>query len=335
MRFRRWKGRAVPMYAQRNNRGCGERRHLTATVLGKFAASVLRQNSEFEVAALFERSFYLSSGNSTICVGEESLGAGPLNVLVARDAADTPVVAGIRQGKDVRVFTRAAEPRMGKGLVIDDSTAGVWSPPAWPEFSPETGVTGRVQLAREEMVRIAPATGMNVLHGGCNRRQEKQSVAAATERAFRQLAGPAVLAFKHWLRQVCRKDAAVPPPPADMLNLIGLGPGLTPSGDDFLGGSLITLRALGYDRAADELASAVIGAGETRTHTISLQHLQCAGQGEGHETLHAFLIGLLAADTEEVEPALTRLGQLGHSSGWDMACGALTVLEVALETTAG
>ena len=58
-------------------------------------------------------------------------------------------------------------------------------------------------------------------------------------------AQPALEAIDHWLAgNALGNDAA---------QLIGLGPGLTPSGDDYLGGVLVALRALGRDAQADAL----------------------------------------------------------------------------------
>jgi len=101
--------------------------------------------------------------------------------------------------------------------------------------------------------------------------------------------------------------------------LIGLGPGLTPAGDDFVGGAMIALRAFGRQAQADRIARWALPLAETRTSRISRAHLACAAAGEGHEALHAYLDGFRRAD-------LARLAQLGHSSGLDAAAGALLAL---------
>ncbi|WP_062345637.1 DUF2877 domain-containing protein [Herbidospora yilanensis] len=117
--------------------------------------------------------------------------------------------------------------------------------------------------------------------------------------------------------------------------LMGLGPGLTPSGDDMLAGLLVTLRsvgtAAGVGRAvwlADWLAAAVTFDARTRTTPISATLLHCAARGEaGLETL-AVLRGLTGR--QPLEPAAHRLLRLGHTSGADLAWGIRTGVSAVL-----
>lgn len=101
--------------------------------------------------------------------------------------------------------------------------------------------------------------------------------------------------------------------------LIGLGPGLTPAGDDFAGGAMIALRVFGYVEAAERVAAWALPLAQTRTSRISRAHLACAAAGEGHEALH----GLLHSFDGKY---LDQLARVGHSSGLDAAAGALLSL---------
>ncbi|GAA2204321.1 hypothetical protein GCM10009850_002990 [Nonomuraea monospora] len=108
--------------------------------------------------------------------------------------------------------------------------------------------------------------------------------------------------------------------------LVGLGPGLTPSGDDVLAGLLVTLRRLGAaascERAvwlADWLAAAVTFDARTRTTPISATLLHCAARGEASPEVTGVLRGV--AGRQPLEPALRRLHRLGHTSGADLAQG--------------
>lgn len=106
--------------------------------------------------------------------------------------------------------------------------------------------------------------------------------------------------------------------------LIGLGAGLTPAGDDFVGGAMIALRAAGELALAERIAAWALSLAETRTGRISRAHLAWAAQGEGHEALHA----LLASNegSARFEQSLARLTRIGHTSGLDAAAGALLAL---------
>ena len=105
-------------------------------------------------------------------------------------------------------------------------------------------------------------------------------------------------------------------------SLIGLGPGLTPAGDDFVGGAMIALRAFGDHELAERIAGWALRLAKKNTGRISRAHLQCAASGEGHEALHDLLCSF-------DEKHLQRLARVGHSSGLDAAAGAMLALGAA------
>lgn len=97
--------------------------------------------------------------------------------------------------------------------------------------------------------------------------------------------------------------------------LLGLGPGLTPAGDDFLGGFLCTLHHLGRGAVIDTNA----------THAISRARLAMHMRGEGTRAEVRFVRALVAgANTTDVEATLQRHG---HSSGHDFIRGARAAWE--------
>ena len=102
-------------------------------------------------------------------------------------------------------------------------------------------------------------------------------------------------------------------------SLIGLGPGLTPAGDDFVGGAMIALRAFGHEALADRIAAWALPLAAANTSRISRAHLECAARGEGHAYLHDFL----SSPTRE---NLAKLSRVGHTSGLDAAAGAVLAL---------
>jgi hypothetical protein len=92
--------------------------------------------------------------------------------------------------------------------------------------------------------------------------------------------------------------------------LLGLGPGLTPSGDDYLGGFLATLHHLGRPATIDT----------ANTHAISRARLAMHMRGEGTRAEVRFVRALVRGEqTMDAEAALLRHG---HSSGDDFIRGA-------------
>ncbi|MBC7222628.1 DUF2877 domain-containing protein [Candidatus Bipolaricaulota bacterium] len=107
---------------------------------------------------------------------------------------------------------------------------------------------------------------------------------------------------------------------AAALDLVGVGPGLTPLGDDFLGGVLFALRAskqyqFSREWSKDELAG--------RTSSLSLCLLLDLNREHGPEPLHSFTTALFLGTLEEAEDRARRLLQLGNTTGSGLFCGAL------------
>jgi len=98
----------------------------------------------------------------------------------------------------------------------------------------------------------------------------------------------------------------------------GAGPGLTPAGDDALGGILFAHRALGGDACGDRLAAI---AGRVRTTTISGAFLSWAARGQALGPVHDLLAAAVAGDVAAARSAARALARVGHSSGADFAWG--------------
>ena len=112
--------------------------------------------------------------------------------------------------------------------------------------------------------------------------------------------------------------------------LVGLGPGLTPSGDDFLGGLLFAAHSLKMAYPGDfhweqEPITDLMDWARTQTHPISHAILSDLALGHGPEPLHAVVTSLLnGKDPDRVMADVTRLLGIGDTSGWDILAGVLT-----------
>jgi hypothetical protein len=251
-----------------------------AATAGRFAREALALGAG-EVCAVFRRSFYLRFPEERYaCVGDGSLGRGPLNALVS----------------ELRL------PVIGERISVDASGAAPWSPPTLAAAGP-----ARIEdLVRASRNRL-PEEGLGCLIGG-------------THNAVAMHAQPALEALERWLAGNALD--------AETEILLGLGPGLTPSGDDYLGGLLVALRACGRSRQAESLWRWMRPRLPGRTNAISAAHLEAAAQGEAHEALHQALACLFGA-VEDWEDALDAIDSVGHCSGWDGLAGALAVARIA------
>jgi hypothetical protein len=113
---------------------------------------------------------------------------------------------------------------------------------------------------------------------------------------------------------------------SEAASLLGLGPGLTPSGDDLLGGFLLTRERLGHD---DPRLRLVVRREAARaTHPISAAKLLDAEAGDATVAETRFLDALLSGSTPRALRATARLLRFGATSGADFALGALGALDL-------
>ena len=109
--------------------------------------------------------------------------------------------------------------------------------------------------------------------------------------------------------------------------LIGLGPGLTPSGDDYFGGMMIALHAVGETRICRQLWKLVYPGAKDTSNPISCAHLKAASHGEGSETIHRALSAVLKGCPQGIQNCLSGIDHIGHTSGWDIMAGVVIALE--------
>jgi hypothetical protein len=130
------------------------------------------------------------------------------------------------------------------------------------------------------------------------------------------------------LLEVLLGDQRVLAPAAVVDRFLGLGPGLTPSGDDILAGFLVGAWSFGL--VDDQLRTAVLEAAPAGTTDVSAALLRCASRGESIPQVSAFLWALSerTASSRRLDDALVKLGYVGHTSGVALAAGIVAAAQV-------
>jgi hypothetical protein len=111
--------------------------------------------------------------------------------------------------------------------------------------------------------------------------------------------------------------------------LIGLGEGLTPSGDDVLTGFAFLAAQSGMllNGVVPLLATAV-DAHADRTTLLSTVTIRAALAARGRQSMHDLARALPTPDSEAFRDAAGRILAIGHSSGADLLTGMRLALEL-------
>jgi hypothetical protein len=266
----------------------------------------------------------------------------------ARDAAAAPVelgvgaartLSGAGRGRVVAVFRRAAYLRLPAGLVA------LVAPDVWPGPLHVRSTLRPDLLAPGDPVVVVAGShvvvGRSHLDLGRSRVWEgplpdpaalARASSAASGLAAGVLAGapPSALrepAYGDRLAVALRRLAH-----DDLVGVAtaigGLGPGLTPAGDDALAGILLVARTLGGTAVEPRLLAV---ARSSRTTSVASAFLEWAARGQSVAPVHDLLVALAAGDGPGAARHLTALQRLGHTSGADLAYGLALGLGLGLE----
>jgi hypothetical protein len=212
--------------------------------------------------------------------------------------------------------------------------AAVWSAPILDRsrLVPWAALHDHVQALVERVIEMPGCRGFGQLLGhDLNGRDELRPPDGADADARRWQA--MFVAGRDLLRAGRAGTAALFEP---ALELLGLGPGLTPAGDDFVGGMLFALNrvARAYPENVPRATpgrTVLLDRAQAATTRISFAILSDLAHGHGaspmHELLQALLHGEEPGRALAAAEAITRIG---HTSGWDMLAGVVGGLSLSV-----
>jgi len=283
------------------------RAHTTMQARSGDGAFLARVNGA-AFAGVVHSAFHRAVNIACMCCGElhtlvtDELDDGPNSLVVA---ADDFLALGICQGDSVRAVGGSLA-IAGKAMVTVDGAA-VWRTPI-PESHCAAG------LLRSRLAEAEAAIWRNGTPGGFIEGMADTEIARLTTRMLHEGANGLASALGRG-----DTDAAL----AHAGRLLGLGPGLTPSGDDFLTG-LLAARALYRqhgDLGSDAFALGVVRLAKTATNPIAYAAIAKAALGEARERVARLVIALGSTTAEPVSPALAQVLAIGSSSGTEIAFG--------------
>ncbi|SMQ62826.1 Protein of unknown function [Bacillus sp. OV166] len=116
------------------------------------------------------------------------------------------------------------------------------------------------------------------------------------------------------------------------VSLIGLGPGLTPSGDDYLVGlfTIINLRNSPF-YSHQSFCGEVLQKAKTLTNEISYMALKKASIGQVRESIIHLVHSILNGEEDDLYLSLNKVLNIGSSSGTDIALGLVSGVKANLK----
>ncbi len=231
---------------------------------GVLAQEFCRRGNAAWVDAVFDRSFYLVSGATFVCVGTPAIGNGPLTLIADLESGR---LSALSPGRPAAISERHIA--IGDDLRLNLDRCEPWQPPPWPAVTPAASLIEGAVARR--FAGEAPPEGL--------------AGAVAGTGPLARIAAPRLALFESWLSEALGCDDALASAAREAVSpLIGLGPGLTPSGDDFLSGALALLDALGERDVHAAMARAIVAAAPALTSPLSACLLRAARAGHIRRT---------------------------------------------------
>ncbi len=292
---------------------------LNVVRLGPVAAEILSHNGDAEVAAVFDRSATIMTQHGFVTLGGELLGNGPLNVLLSQSVG---VLDWLRLGiaREAKGKVVSGRLHIGDTCALSCATAPVWQPPPWVTPT-RAGITQSLAAVRAKDHTYWPSEGLSRLVITGRADTSDRSAKAAT---------PIFADLVRLLPPAIATECATPALVRAATLLVGLGPGLTPSGDDLLGGLFLTLSALNRTILRDALWDGLAPEMDLLTTGLSGAHVAAAADGLAAERVHLALNALLTYDAASLPGHLDALRAIGHCSGCDTLAGIVLGLDAAL-----
>jgi hypothetical protein len=294
---------------------------LPIQLAGSVASRILDNVRRGRVVALFDSSFYIETEDGLVCVGNQNLAPCPLNLVTTAPPGTNWPASGMQLEQNVNISSKAIN--VGNRFTFPVSGMRNWSPalvPPWRIADLEYGLECFGKACRN----YAELDGLGFLPvAGCLPEQTFDTHGAAQR---------PIAVLREWLTSLFRNpdnnirldlDAVKP--------LMGLGPGLTPSGDDFIGGVMLALNTMHEDKTCRLLWESIGRTIEEVTNPISYAHLKAASQEGGNSIIHLCLAAILQGSPATIQNCLPGIDQVGHTSGWDIMAGSMLAFESWLE----
>ncbi len=320
-------GDSIEFYIMRESGGVN-RISLEAESAGQKALKALgKSGGENEIHSVFDHAVYISSGkNELIRLIRNKDFINPRSILIKQHESAPMASLGFEAGE--RVLWDGGSLDVGNGAIrIDLSRARVYKKERLLRKNPRLGadtIAFNLRIMRDVIYTFPGREGLVPLLEDVELKGPMKVFLEPQEGSVTEKARPHIEQlmwglFTGDLTAVTERAGAI----------LGLGPGLTPSCDDFLAGLLMSLGFAGKAFSTDERAArlfknagdAVYRLSKQKTTIYSRGLIDDARHGEGPRAAISLIKCLVTGTPEDTAAAAKTLIQMGATTGADMAVG--------------
>ncbi len=275
--------------------------------------------------SVYERSFYcIDDAENIICFALNGIGRGPFTLLCSGNERLPAEIL-----KSIKHFNKVGDMLVAEGadLIIDLNNASTWEQSLldlkedhhdWME-NDLAWLAHRASLSapQESLGWLIPGYLF-----GCGRdvrEKDKKMSSLLHERVNK-------------VTKNIEKDFAMTGRAFGLEQLIGLGYGLTPSGDDFLAGVVMGFHKMQKHRQATLLARHFYNKAQGKTTTISLVFYRALADGRVAEPYLLFLEMMGREKKAQRDHLFDRIIDFGATSGWDTLAGIVFGINTAQQS---
>jgi hypothetical protein len=293
---------------------------LEASFIGHSAYARLKNGEEGTVHGVFDKAINILLSGGLVSLVPETVQKGPLNVILRMPVGQTRMSGlGVSAGDKVKVHDVALE--LSDHILISLGSGRIYSPRQ--KFTLPILSNDEIEANIEVMRKIALLFG-NMAGLGQLLALKPYEAAITSVKNLNIFASSA-------LRRIVRFEQAFCSEERNSLKdsvseLIGLGPGLTPSSDDMLAGLVLLCVLYGQNSGCAQhacrlAAKLVAEEAHGRTTLLSEEYLKQAALGRGNEQAIRLCTAVLTGSRKSVERETRRMLEIGESSGTDTVLG--------------
>lgn len=276
------------------------------TEMASFAAHILKNYPVGSVHSVYRKTINLNMGIYLVSLQAESSPLSPISLITSLTAAEMNTLT-IHPGDPVTVhgqtLTIFSDDVLTKFTLINVAVFESFVPNCFSDISIH-GI--------EEAIRLSESGGISELFFA----KKQKAPSDFGKEAFLSIARKRISDTDSFLSLTSYEEAC-----RTLIGMIGLGIGLTPSGDDFLCGILAGLLFSGkWNHSFSRLLRQELSHHLCDTNDISRAFLSCALNqhfSRPVKNLPSF---------KDAHTVLSSFGQIGHSSGMDSLCGIYFIL---------